>query len=136
MAITLATANDYFAADAHTMSEVWHSFPAQQRTAAIAEAKRQLCRAIGREVDETASLITSPVREDLATYEQALFLLRNAPGVAVGGNGVPGYLAEDQRNPQQPADVAPGFIAPVARQYLRAPSPSGRVAPMVEFLRG
>ncbi len=78
MAIDLAGADAYFAADNHFMSEVWLQFTEDDhRTAAIASARRQLIRLLARDLDDTTTTDTDFPREDVATYEQALFLLRN-----------------------------------------------------------
>lgn len=136
MAIDVDGANTYFARGSHVMANVWGQFRAELKTAAIAQAKRFLARSLGREVDEDASEITDPTREDLATYEQALYLLRNSPAVVEGQEGIAGFMANDQANPDQPAKMDPGLLAPEARRYLTYRRSDGMPTATVAFGRG
>lgn len=136
MAINTAGANVYFDPENHTMSNVWASFRTEQKTAAIAQSKRILARALRRELDESESAITWDVREDLACYEQALYLLRNSPAVVEGTDGIQGFMANDQANPDQPSRMDPGLIAPEARRWLTRARENGMPAGMVEMSRG
>jgi len=136
MAINIAGANTYFARGNHPMARTWESFSQEDKTAAIAHAKRILCRILGRELCETASAITDNVREDLAAYEQALYTLRNAPGVTQGQQGVPGFVSNDPANPMDGRPADQGQLAPEARRYLTRPRENNMPGGVVEFGRG
>lgn len=136
MAIDVSGANTYFAPTNHPMARVWAQFPSDVKTMAIAHAKRILARVLNREVDETASAITDAVREDLATYEQALYTARNSPAVVEGQDGIAGFVSNDQANPDQPRMMDPGQLAPEARRYLTARRTNGMPAGLVELGRG
>jgi hypothetical protein len=136
MAITIANANAYFAPSNHPMARVWAQFPQDVKAGSLAHAKRVLARTLGREVYETVSAITDNVREDLAAYEQALYIARNSPAVVEGQDGVPGFVSNDQANPDQPRMMDPGLLAPEARRYLTARRENGMPAGVVEFGRG
>jgi hypothetical protein len=136
MAINVAGANTYFAPTNHPMARVWAQFSPETKSASIAHAKRILARALNREVDEVASTITSEVREDLATYEQALYTARNSPAVVEGQEGVAGFVSNDQANPDEAARMDPGMLAPEARRYLTRRRPNGMPGAPVEFGRG
>ena len=136
MAITVANANAYFEPDSHVQSRIWNMFSTEQKTAGIAQAKRVLARILLREVDETASTITQSTREDLATYEQALYMLRNSPAIVEGQDGVAGFLAQDHINPDEAAKMEAGEICPSARRFLTSARANGRPSAIIEFARG
>ena len=86
MAIDLAGADIYFADTNHPQNSVWVRFSVELRTAAIAHAKRVWERALGRELtdpDDAADYTEIP-RDDLTTYEQALYELQN--GIIADGS--------------------------------------------------
>jgi hypothetical protein len=80
MAINKAGADTYFSPTTHVNAALWSNFTPNQRTAAIAQAKRQLSRALRMDLNENEAAYTGGVyvMESYACYEQALYLLLNS----------------------------------------------------------
>ena len=88
MEITLDNANAYFALGNHTMADTWLKFSDAHRLGAIAHARRMLERELRRPMRETDAEGDSR-RDDLAVFEQALWLLLGSPyGDASRGDAV------------------------------------------------
>lgn len=86
-----------------TMGKAWEEFSADQRKAAIEQAKRDLSRALGRPMreDEPQYQYGDEVRDEYAVYEQALFtLLRDAQPNGPSGADIP-PLEPDEKQDRQ-----------------------------------
>jgi len=132
MAITLAAANTYFEDRNHPEAAIWAAFDSDQQDAAIAQAKRLLMRqrmvpyytVSGTDPgDQTNTLDTDTTsdtdfpREDLATYEQALHILKFSDAVPDGTKTGPKWIAANIR-PLREQGVDPNDIAPEARRWM------------------
>lgn len=79
MNITLERAAVYFSK--HAQRDLWNEYSLHQKEAAIAQARRDLSRALGRPMrdDEPEYAEGDRTRDEYAVYEQALYtLLRDA----------------------------------------------------------
>lgn len=77
--INIENANAFFLA--HTYSRQWLEYSHEQRAAAIAQARRDLSRALGRSMRENEAPYEEGQRkrDEFAVYEQAIYtLLRNS----------------------------------------------------------
>jgi hypothetical protein len=129
---TVAGAKAFFAGN--VQRRVWEAYSAEDKTAALVHAERLLRRAAGRALSTTPSAEGDAPRDDLAVYEQALYLLRNGPNPTDGM--MPGFVAMDQANPERPREQDTGAICPEALRWLSVPEVNGSPAPRVELLRG
>lgn len=84
MALDLTGANAYFAG--HMEGSIWGDYTEPQRTAAIAQAKRELATFIGAPLTATASADGDTVRHDCAVFEYAYRLLLNSRHNATAGD--------------------------------------------------
>jgi len=77
--ISRDNADIYFDASSHVNAAVWAAYTENQRTAAVASARRVLARALRREMndDEAAYVEGDTERDEYAVYEQALHMLVN-----------------------------------------------------------
>ena len=90
MNITLERAREYFST--RTTGEAWNEYSAEQKEIAIAQARRDLSRALGRPIkdDEPEYREGDQTRDEFAVYEQALYsLLRDARPKGGSGSAVP-----------------------------------------------
>lgn len=97
MAIDIQGANRYFGET--TLAGTWMEYSTDQRSAAIAQAKRELSKAIGRAMreDEPPYAPGDAKRDEYAVYEQALFsLVRDADPMGSGA-AIPSLDADDRR---------------------------------------
>lgn len=78
MKIDLEGADAYFSIDNHVNGPVWLRFRPERREGAIAQARRMFEQDLGRPMRETGAEGDAR-RDDLAVYEQALWLLLGAP---------------------------------------------------------
>ena len=95
MNITLERACEYF--KTRTTGAAWAEYSADQKETAIAQARRDLARALGRPIrdDEPEYREGDQTRDEYAVYEQALYtLLRDAAPKL--GNGVIPSLEPDE----------------------------------------
>lgn len=118
MAITKALADTYFAATNHPRSSVWLGFSNDQRTGAVAHAKRTLARYIGEALDTDTTTDDDFPRQDIAVYEQALWCLENSPILRDGREESPDAVASDPGQPDGARNVMPDGVAPEARKWL------------------
>lgn len=91
MSISIESANQYFSTENNVNASVWLKFPEQVRTGAIASAKRMFETELRRPMkeDEPPYFAGMTRREDLAVYEQALWLLLGTPwGDASNGDAI------------------------------------------------
>lgn len=125
MSFTVANANTYFAG--HIQRKAWAGYDQADKTAALTHAERLLRRSTGRELDDDVSDEGDAPRDDLAVYEQALYLLRNGPNTPEGG--VPSFVSMDQAAPDRAREQDNGIICPEATRWLQyASSESGNIA--------
>ena len=132
MSFTVARANTYFAG--HIQRRTWNEFAAEDKTAALVHAERILRRAAGRALVDTVTTDADQPREDLAVFEQALYLLRNGPATQQGG--LPGHVSMDQANPSAPREQDMGAICPEAMRWMSVPNALGGPVPLVELIKG
>lgn len=118
MAITKANADLYFAATNHPRSSIWLGFGANDRTGALAHAKRIVSRYLRGSVDEEATADGDFPRHDLAVYEQALWSLENSPIIRDGRDEAPEAIADDPEETDSARMSSPDILAPEARRWL------------------
>ena len=108
----------YFSAS--TLSQAWSEYSGKQKEAAIAQAKREFGRALGRPLreDEPPFKDGDQVREEYAAYEQAIYtLLRDAQPTGTG-TAVPSLDQDDQRAPAHTLAGSKGQWSPRALAWL------------------
>ena len=116
--IDVTGAAKYFSAS--TLSQAWSEYSGKQKEAAIAQAKREFGRALGRPLreDEPPFKDGDQVREEYATYEQAIYtLLRDAQPTGTG-TAVPSLDQDDQRAPAHTLAGSKGQWSPRALAWL------------------
>lgn len=74
---TITEANTFFSETSHIRAYDWANYTTNERTAALAQAKRQLELYLDRDLYDPAA--TDRYRDDYAQFEQALFLLDETP---------------------------------------------------------
>lgn len=89
MSISLEGAREYF--KTRTTGATWDEYSAKQKEIAIAQARRDLARALGRPMrdDEPEYREGDKTRDEFAVYEQALFTLLRDMNPSGGGSAVP-----------------------------------------------
>jgi len=132
MAVTLAAANVYFGDRNHSEAEIWQAFSSAKREAAITEAIRWLQSqrmqpyyGISGEdpSDQTNTLDTDTTtatdfpREDLATYEQALWILKLGDAVPDGTKTGPKWFS-DARTRLLDSGFVKDQTAPMAKHWM------------------
>ena len=132
MAVTLAAANVYFGDRNHSESAIWQAFAPKQQEAAIAEAIRWLqsqrmqpyYTVTGTDPsDQTNTLDTDTTtatdfpREDLATYEQALWFLKLGDAVPDGTKTGPKWFS-DARTRLMDGGFVKDQTAPMAKHWM------------------
>ena len=132
MAVTLAAANVYFGDRNHSESAIWQAFAPKQQEAAIAEAIRWLqsqrmqpyYTVTGTDPsDQTNTLDTDTTtatdfpREDLATYEQALWFLKLGDAVPDGTKTGPKWFS-DARTLLMDGGFYKDQTAPMAKHWM------------------
>lgn len=98
MAITVQGASAYFRTT--SFSEKWEEYSTDQQHAAIAQARRELAKALGRPMrdDEPPYAEGDAKRDEYAVYEQALYSLVRDAEPAGGGAAIPSLDADDRRS--------------------------------------
>jgi hypothetical protein len=97
MAINVQGASAYFRTT--TFDAKWMEYSTEQRSAAIAQAKRELAKAIGRPMreDEPPYREGDAKRDEFAVYEQAFYtLVRDAEPMGSGA-AIPSLDADDRK---------------------------------------
>lgn len=90
MGISVEKAREYF--NTRTAGEAWNEYSTAQKETAIAQARRDLSRALGRPMrdDEPEYREGDQTRDEYAVYEQALYtLLRDSAPRGGSGSAVP-----------------------------------------------
>ena len=132
MAINLSGANVYFGNRNHSESELWDAFSSNQREAALAEAIRWLKSqrmqpyyGISGEdpTDQTNLLDTDTTtatdfpREELATYEQAIWILKLGSTIPDGTKTGPKWFSDARTRLLDDGFVAEQ-TAPMAKHWM------------------
>lgn len=120
MSIDVSGANIYFGSSNHVKYATWTGISNALKTAAIAHAKRVIARFIA---DDTGDLDTDTTadtdfpREDVAVYEQALWMIQQSDVVVNGEESAPKLLgANSEGNVDQ---INFGWtISPEAMRFL------------------
>ena len=100
MNITLDRAAEYFSK--HTSGDSWREYSSEQKESAIAQARRDLSRALGRPIrdDEPPYREGDRVRDEYAVYEQALYtLMRDVTPKGVSLSPVPALNQTEAERP-------------------------------------
>lgn len=95
--ISVGNANNYFAG--RTVGKFWNEYTGEQKDAAIAQARRDLARALGRPMkdDEPPYVEGDKMRDEYAVYEQAVYTLLRDASPEGGGTSVPPLDGEEVR---------------------------------------
>lgn len=98
MSICIQNANAYF--KGRTIGARWAEYSAEQKTAALDQARRDLSRALGRPMrdDEPPYREGDTKRDEFAVYEQAVYSLLRDTLPSGGGSSVPS-LEPDEAKP-------------------------------------
>lgn len=118
-------ADAYFST--RTMGRSWREFSAEQRKAAIEQAKRDFSRALGRALkeDEAQYRYGDQARDEFAAYEQALYSLLRDAQPDLEGVSVPSLEPDERQGAAQTsAGAGVGKWSAEALAWLGA---SGRV---------
>ena len=108
--INLENANNYF--QTRTVWADWSEYSTEQQTAAIAQAKRDLSRALGRPMqeDEPPYKDGDRTRDEYAVYEQALHaLLMDTHPRGIEGDDVPAVDAPETETDPRRIAAGPGY---------------------------
>lgn len=99
MSISIQNANAYF--KGRTIGARWAEYSAEQKSAAIDQARRDLSRALGRAMrdDEPPYREGDTKRDEYAVYEQAVYSLLRDTLPNGGGSSVPS-LEPDESKPR------------------------------------
>jgi len=113
-------ADAYFAT--RTMGSHWHEFSADQRKCAIAQAMRDLSRALGRPMrtDERAYRYGDRVRDEFAVYEQALYTLLRDANPSATGTDIPSLEQDEKRDTRYTLGTGKGKWSEEALAWLGA----------------
>ena len=117
MAIDVIGANEYFGL--HVKAEQWKEFSSPgQKEGAIAKARRDLSRELGRAMDDAAEYREGDRKCDaFAVYEQALFILEQG-GVVHGKSSPIQSLAVASEEPEVRPSGVVGKWGPEALRWL------------------
>lgn len=122
--IDLDGADRHFAT--RTLGRRWREFSADQRKAAVEQAKRDFSRALGRPMreDEPPFRYGDQVRDEFAVYEQALFSLLRDESPDLEGVSVPSLEPDERQGAARSQGAGVGKWSAEALAWLGA---SGRV---------
>lgn len=101
MAIDITGAGSYFLS--HSKSNLWAQYSQAQKVSAIAQAKRDLSRELGRALDENEAAYQQgdTTRDEYAVYEQAIHLLGQAGKAMIGISGIPSLKGKAETTAKQ-----------------------------------
>ena len=124
------TADEYFAPANHVASSIWSKFISTMRTAAIAQATRQIELVIG----DTA--LPEP-NCSYAIFEQALHVLKTS-GVALDSdNNRPDFIPPDGEAKSGEPVGSPNEVCAAALAWIHGLAADGtRVRPVLTLVRG
>lgn len=120
--IDVDNADAYFAT--RTMGRHWAEYSAQQRKAAIDQAKRDFSRALGRPMaeNEGAYVYGQQKRDDFAVYEQALYTLLRDIQPDGTGTDIPSLEGDERKTPAYTLGEGKGKWSEEALAWLGASS--------------
>jgi hypothetical protein len=89
MSISIERAAQYF--KTRTTGQAWNEYATDQKEVAIAQARRDLSRALGRAIrdDEDEYKEGDRTRDEFAVYEQALYTMLRDMSPKLGGGVIP-----------------------------------------------
>lgn len=96
--ICVGNANAYF--EGRTVGKFWAEYSGEQKEAAIAQARRDLARAIGRPMkdDEPPYEEGQRKRDEYAVYEQALYSLLRDVNPEGSGEALPSLNSDETKS--------------------------------------
>jgi len=110
---TLTDANTFFAVTNHVRSFDWANYSEDERTGALAQAKRELELFMMRDAQDPAA--SDRFRDDYAIFEQALFILDNTVRTTTSENSAQMIETADTAQRDRFYGVT---ICPIAQKYL------------------
>ena len=103
----------YFAATNHVRALDWANYSTDERTGALAQAKRELELFIGRDAEDPAT--TDRFRDDYAIFEQALYILDNTVRTVSSENSAQMIETADTEQRERFYGIT---LCPIAQKYL------------------
>ena len=119
MNITIERAREYF--KTRTAGVAWDEYSTRQKEAAIAQARRDLARLIGRPIkdDEPEYREGDKIREEYAVYEQAVYsLLRDAAPMGATQSAIPSLNQEEAQSKTYTLRTGTGKYSAEALSWL------------------
>jgi len=110
---TIIDANAYYATTSHVRSFDWANYSTDERTGALAQAKREIELFINRDVTDPAT--TDRFRDDYAIFEQALFILDETVRTTTSENSAQMIETVDTEQRERNYGVT---LCPMAQKYL------------------
>lgn len=110
---TITDANTYFGASNHVRAYDWGKFTTDERTGALAQAKREIELFTGRDARDPQA--SDRFRDDYAIFEQAIFLMDQTVRTRESLNSAQIVETADQQQRDQYYGVT---IAPAALRFL------------------
>lgn len=110
---TITDANTFFAATNHVRALDWSNYSTDERTGALAQAKRELELFIGRDAEDPAS--TDRFRDDYAIFEQALYILDETVRTIGSQNSAQMIETVDSEQRERFYGIT---LCPIAQKYL------------------
>lgn len=110
---TITDANTYYGGSNHVRAYDWDRYTTEERTGALAQAKREIEMFVGRDVRNPVA--SDRFRDDYAIFEQALFLLDQTVRTKESANSAQVVETVDQNERDQYYGVT---IAPAAMRFL------------------
>ena len=110
---TIADADAYYATTNHVRSFDWANYSTDERTGALAQAKREIELFINRDVTDPAT--TDRFRDDYAIFEQALFILDETVRTTTSENSAQMIETVDTEQRERNYGVT---LCPMAQKYL------------------
>jgi hypothetical protein len=110
---TITDANTYYAVTSHVRSFDWANYGTDERTGALAQAKREIELFIGRDVCDPSG--TDKFRDDYAIFEQALFILDETVRTTTSQNSA--QMIETAETEKRERDYGV-TLSPMAQKYL------------------
>jgi hypothetical protein len=121
-------ATTYFAAESHPQSKQWSEFDEADRMAAIAEARRQLARYLGRAMDDNEAEYAEgdTARDEYAVYEQSMHILMNTvlPNAQNSGPAFASQSASDEPRVKDDSEFGPAALRWLAMSFQAYPTVS------------
>ena len=118
MNITLERASQYF--KTRTAGAAWDEYSAEQKELAIAQARRDLSRALGRPMDDDEPEYREGdrTRDEYAVYEQALYVMLRDMNPALGGGVIPSLNQDEAQGKLKTLGTGLGAWSAEAMRWL------------------